>query len=274
MLNQSTTLKSNIQLAFFMTGDIWKSTFSSLKKILNLASSPVGIKIFTEAKELLKFGDARLLTKTAPCHMAAIARYYREDGIVGASSEGIRCVLGSSCIGLIKAPDRVVNGTLNLPFVRNASSAENLQKSIKMIGTDERRYSAILMAPLDLIPTDPDLVVIYATPAQVLRMIIGFTYWRGDAISTTMTGQGSLCAAIAKILEGQKVVIDIPCLGDRTYGLVKEEEMLFAFSADVTTEFLEGLMRTELVASHPFRPFLGWPVVLPPDFDVRPNELQ
>ncbi|MBC7108743.1 MAG: DUF169 domain-containing protein [Methanomassiliicoccales archaeon] len=256
-----------------MTGDIWKSAFSSLKKILNLANSPVGVKMFTEAKELLKFADVKLLTKTTPCHMAAIARYHREQGIVGASSEGIRCVLGSSCIGLIRAPNRVVTGTLNLPFVKDANSAENLQRSIKMIGAGGKKYSAVLMAPLDLIPADPDLVVIYATPAQVLRMIIGFTYWRGDAISTTMTGQGSLCAAIAKILEGQKVVIDIPCLGDRAYGLVKEEEMLFAFSADVTTEFLEGLRRTESIASHPFKPFLSWPVVLPPDFDVRPNEL-
>ncbi|MDH7508413.1 MAG: DUF169 domain-containing protein [Methanomassiliicoccales archaeon] len=257
-----------------MINDMWKGAFSSLKRMLNLANSPVGIKMLAEAKELIKFDNVKLLTKTAPCHMAAIARYYREQGIVGASSEGVRCVLGSSCTGLIKTPDRVLNGTLNLPFVRDINAAENLQKAIKMIGVHEKKYSAVLMAPLDLMPTDPDLIVIYATPAQVLRMIIGYAYWRGDAISTTMTGQGSLCAAIAKILDGQKVVIDIPCMGDRAYGLVREEEMLFAFSADITAEFLEGLRMTESTASHPFKPFLSWPVVLPPDFDVRANEVE
>lgn len=251
----------------------WTSICSELRKVLILNSSPIGIKMLREARDLLMFQGIKIMTRTAPCHMAAIARYYGENGVIGASSEGIRCVLGAACIGLIKAPDRVSSGILNIPFVRDALAAENLQKSIKMLGLDSRKYSALMMAPLDIISTDPDVIVIYGTPAQMLRLIIGSAYLNGEAILANMTGQGTLCSSIAKVLTGQKIVIDIPCIGDRTYGLVKDEEMVAAISSSFVSDLIEGLRMTEKSASLPFKPFLSWPVVLTPDFDIRSNEL-
>jgi uncharacterized protein (DUF169 family) len=70
------------------------------------------------------------------------------------------------------------------------------------------------------------------------------------------------------------MVIDIPCMGDRTYGLVQEQEMIVAFPAGRTTQICTGLRQTESFAAHPFKPFLHWPVILPPDMEPRGPELE
>jgi uncharacterized protein (DUF169 family) len=68
--------------------------------------------------------------------------------------------------------------------------------------------------------------------------------------------------------------MDIPCLGDRTYGLVKDEEMVMVLNPSVMDELLEGLAGTELMASHPFKPFLRWNALFPPEFEPMGKELE
>jgi len=251
----------------------WRSACSVLKKRINLAASPVGIALFASARELLAFPSVKLLTKTTPCHMAAIARYYREDGIVGASSESIVCLLGLSCIGLIKTPARVEDGILNQRFASGPEAARRLNDSIKMIGNEGKRYGGLIIGPLDLMPTDPQVMAVYVTPAQALRLVIGFVYKEGEAIMSTITGQGSLCASIAKALDENGVVVDIPCVGDRAYGYVQEHELVVTFPTSKIDDPITGLEATEGAAGHPFRPFLNWPVVLWPEFEPRKSDL-
>jgi len=257
-----------------VTQNDWRSACAVLKKRVNLAASPVGITLLASARDLLAFPTARLLTKTAPCHMAAIARYYGDEGIVGASAEGISCLLGLSCIGLIKTPARVEEGILNQRFTSGPKAAKGLNDSIRMTGNEGKRYGGIIMGPLDLMPTDPQAITMYVTPAQALRLVIGFAYREGKAIKSTITGQGSLCASIAKTVDENEIVVDIPCVGDRAYGFVQEREMVVTFPAEKTGELIAGLEATETDARHPFKPFLSWPVILWPEFEPRKGDLE
>ncbi|MFP4546339.1 MAG: hypothetical protein ACLFPN_05760, partial [Methanomassiliicoccales archaeon] len=72
----------------------WKEVTEALRESVRMGSYPVGVKMLSSAGELNDHKRLRLLRKTAPCHMAAMARYYREDGLVGASSQTTRCVWG------------------------------------------------------------------------------------------------------------------------------------------------------------------------------------
>jgi uncharacterized protein (DUF169 family) len=205
--------------------------------------------------------------------MAAIARYYREDGIVGASAESIDCLLSLSCIGLIKTPARVEEGILNQHFTSGPEAARRLNTSIEMAGNKGKRYDGVIIGPLDLMPTDPHVIAMYVTPAQALRLVIGFAYREGEAITGTITGQGSLCASIAKVIDRNEVVVDIPCAGDRAYGFVQEHELVVTYPAGKTQELIAGLEATESIARHPFKLFLNWPVVIWPEFEPRKGDL-
>lgn len=251
----------------------WRNVSDRIKESINLAASPIGIALIPSAKGLLDHTNVRLLTRTAPCHMAALARYYRQEGVVGASSEGIKCILGLSCLGLAKTPTRVKEGGLNQRFTSGSEAARNLNRSIRMLGDSGKRYDAVIMSPLDLIPLSPQAIALYVTPAQALRLVLALAYKEGEAIPTSITGQGSLCAAVAKVVDEGSIVLDIPCVGDRAYGFVQEHEMIVAFPAEKSDELIDGLRSTEDAAQHPFKPFLNWPVILWPEFEPRSSDL-
>ncbi|NLK26346.1 MAG: DUF169 domain-containing protein [Euryarchaeota archaeon] len=246
---------------------------AELKRCMSLSSNPVGIKLLTKANELVDNPDIRILTSTAPCQMAAIARYDREDTVVGASARAIKCLWGAACFGMIRTPQRLIDGTPLLPFVKDEASAKKLHQSMSMLGDHGAKYAGAIIGPLNRMPVQPDAVVIYLNPAQALRLIIAFAYKDGEAVTSVMTGQASLCSAVALAVEEGRITIDIPCMGDRTYGLVQEHELLMAFPASKLPELIEGVKMTESVAAYPYGPFLRWPVIFPPNFETRLSEL-
>jgi len=250
-----------------------KLTAAEIKKRIALATEPIGIKLLANARELIEVPGIRNLTFTAPCHMAAIARHERDDAVVGASAQATKCVWGAACLGLVRTPSRLEEGDLNRPFTKDEAAARNLHRGMCMLGDDGARSAGVIMGPLGDLPVPPDAVAIYLSPAQALRLIIAFAYKEGDAVVSVMTGQASLCSAIARAVKEKRVTVDIPCIGDRTYGLVQEQEIIVAFPADRLPELIEGLKMTEAAAGYPYRPFLRWSAIFPPAFEPRRGEL-
>ncbi len=251
--------------------ETWARDFRSE---LNLGTYPVGVKLFENASDALAVPGAKVMRSTATCQMAALARHYRADGITVTTAQGMKCLWGLACLGLIRTPERLARGDLNLPFTKNEEAARSLQDSIFMFGNEERRYNAMLMAPLDLMPVQPDAIVAYMTPGQSLKVLLGYEYKEGRVLKgTTLTGQSTVCSAIARVMNGEEMVLDIPCVGDRTWGLVPDQELVVVISPKIFSEVLEGMKATDKFAAHPFRPSINWPVIFPPEMEPRPKEL-
>jgi uncharacterized protein (DUF169 family) len=241
-----------------------------LRDAVRLSSWPVGVKMLPDAGSMHEFPMAKFLQKTAPCHMIARARHYREEGMVVASSMAMKCVWGAACLGMIDTPERLRDGMLYLPYTETREAAENMHGSIGMLGDEGKRYGGMLVAPLDLMPVDPDAIVMYLSPAQVLRFVVAYLFESGKAIEQRITGQVSVCTSIGKVLTGQDICLDIPCIGDRTYGLLQDQEMVLVMNPDIMERLDAGLRGTEQLGSYPYRPFLSWPVIFRPDMDAMP----
>jgi len=129
---------------------------------------------------------------------------------------------------------------------------------------------------LEYLGEDPETsaIVMYVSPAQALRLIIAFAYEKGEPVITEMTGQASVCCAIAKVVDRGQVVVDLPCIGDRAFGLAGENDVIVAFPPSRTDQLLEGLKETERSASYPFKPFMRWPVLFPPEMEPRRPEVE
>jgi len=245
-----------------------------LRTLLNLGTWPVGVKMYEKASEALSVTGARHLSSTATCHMVALARHYRLEGVSVSTVQGMKCLWGLACLGMIKTPERLARGELNRPFTRDDEAAKTLQDNIFMLGNEGQRYSAMLTAPLDLMPADPDVIVVYLTPGQALKVLLGYEYAEGKVLRATIAGQSSVCSAIAKVMAGEDAVLDIPCVGDRMWGLVPDDQLVMAFSPRIMDELLDGMKATDAFSAHPFRPFLNWPVLFPPDMEPRGRELE
>jgi uncharacterized protein (DUF169 family) len=152
--------------------------------------------------------------------------------------------------------------------------AQKLHENMYILGNTGKRYAGVVMAPLDMVPFEPDVIAMYMSPARAFRFIIALTYADGKAIEVNMTGQASLCSAIARAVDLQEVTVDIPCMGDRAYGLVQGFEVVVVFPASWVDELMDGLRNTEGVASYPYKPFLRRNAIFPPSMEPRDIELE
>ena len=252
----------------------WKDVSELIRKATILGTSPVAISLLEDAGSLLDLPRVEMVSNTALCHMIARARHHREEGILGASAQGLKCVWADAALGLIRTPQRLADGELNRNFVKDEEAGKRLQDSMFMLGRDGARYGSVVVAPLDLTPVEPNAIVLYVNPAQALRLIIAFAHEKGEPVVAEMTGQASVCCAIAKVVDKGQVVVDIPCIGDRAFGLAGENDMIVAFPPSRTDQLLQGLKATERSASYPFKPFMRWPVVFPPEMEPRRPEFE
>lgn len=252
----------------------WPDVMARLKRDLSLRTDPVGVALLQNAAQLSEMSGVRMLKTTAACQMIAISRYQREDGVVGAPAESMRCLWASACLGLIRTPERLSRGDLNRSFTADDDAARALQDEIFCIGNEGRRYSALITAPLDLMPLEPDAIVIYATPAQALKLLLGLSYEKGEVVNNPITGQAAVCQSIARAMREQRMTLEIPCVGDRTYGLVQDDELVVVVPAGRMERILNGMRSTDGFARYPFRPFLRWSAVFPPEFEPTRPELE
>ena len=257
-----------------MSDRSWKDASDQIRKAINMGTSPVAIALLKDAGGLLDLPSLTMVSNTALCHMITRAKYHREDGILGTSAQGMKCIWADAALGLMRTPQRLAEGQLNRDYVKDAAAGKRLQDSMYMLGDTGARFGSVVVAPLDLTPVEPSAIVMYVSPAQALRLIIAFAYEKGEPVVTEMTGQASVCCAIAKVVDKHEVVVDLPCIGDRAFGLAGENDMIVAFPPSRVDQLLEGLKETEPSASYPFRPFMRWPVLFPPEMEPRRPEVE
>jgi uncharacterized protein (DUF169 family) len=116
-------------------------------------------------------------------------------------------------------------------------------------------------------------VVIYATPAQALKLLLGLSYEKGEVVNNPITGQAAVCQSIARAISEHRITLELPCVGDRTYGLVQDDELVVVVPSGRMEQILNGMRETDRFARYPFRPFLRWSAVFPPEFEPTRPEL-
>jgi uncharacterized protein (DUF169 family) len=250
----------------------WKKIRNELIEGLRMRTDPVGVRLL-KGSELAVLSDVRSLRTTAVCQMIAISRYGRENGIVMTSVEELKCLWASTCLGMTRSPGRLIHGDLNRAFVKDETAGKGLQDKIFAIGNDSKIYSGIMTAPLDLFPGKPDVVILYLTAGQALKVLLGLSYEKGEVVENPITGQAAVCQSIARAMTTGRMILEIPCFGDRTFGLVQDDELVIVIPVSKVEQVLEGMKGTDAFAPYPFKPFLMWPALFPPEFEPTRLEI-
>lgn len=244
-----------------------------LQDDVRLKGDAVAVR-FLPAASMLSAFRGRVMRDTAVCQMILRARFDGSDGIVAAAADTMRCVWGAAALGLMRTPDRLANGLLYLGFVNDKQAGADLHSHMGMIGDGEERNGAVEITPLSLCDEDPDVIVIYGTPGQMLRLTIGLNFETGSAVCNPVTGQASVCASIARAHTKGEPSLDIPCIGDRLYGLVGDDEMVMVIPSSMMERLIRGLKGSRDMAPYPFRPFTRWSPLFPPTFLPTKEELE
>lgn len=217
----------------------WEKPVRRLEQLMRLKSFPVAFKMLEKKEDLDGIPFLRRPGgKATLCQLVTQVRSF--DWTVGADADDFVSAVCPSIIGLSDTPDVFKDGTFrSIVWVKTREDAQKYEASIPRLPLN--RYEAVVMAPLVYNPFDPDIILIYANPAQMMLLINSLQFENYEVMEFFCVGESSCSDAIARCYLSGKPSLTIPCYGERRYGHAQDEDMVMALPAGMLTKALEGM---------------------------------
>lgn len=232
-----------------MTTTEKNSTYSrELRDILLLRYEPIAIKMIEDENDV---PDTALNPKRdmgkhmALCQAYGLARRNKKTIYMDKASEWCWCPM--VCMGYVDSGAGTPSFELLSRFIGIADKDAAGKFFAEFPRLPYGKYKGLLIAPLYSCSFEPDLVLIYANPAQTRMMIGGVKQQTGKLVETKLDVIDS-CAysTVVPLLTGQYRVT-FPDPGEYERGLADEDEVILS----VPGQRLDGFM-TSLRNSHNF----------------------
>jgi dephospho-CoA kinase len=217
----------------------WEKIIRRLELLMRLKSFPVAFKMLEKKEQLEEIPFMRQLNgKKTMCQLITLVRNF--DWTVGAVAEDF---IGPTCpaiIGLTDTPPLFKDGTFrSIVWVKTRADGKRYEESILRIPMG--RYEAVAMAPLVYNPFEPDMVLIYANPAQMMLLINSLQFEDYEVMQFFCVGESSCSDAIARCYLTGKPALTIPCYGERRYGHAQDEDLVMALPPAMVEKALRGM---------------------------------
>lgn len=217
----------------------WTELTKKLEALLRLRTFPVAFKLLESVAELDNNPWVRRLPhKTTTCQLITIVRTY--DWTVGAAAADFVSPRCTSILGFEELPDFIRDGTMrSMVWCGTVEDARKCEDSIPMIPTG--KYNAVLLAPLVYNPFDPDMILVYGNPAQMILLINAIQFRDYERMQFFSVGESACADAIAQCYLTDKPALTIPCYGERRYGHAQDDEMIMAIPHHYYEKIVNGL---------------------------------
>jgi uncharacterized protein (DUF169 family) len=223
----------------------WRTLGKSLRRYVNPETFPVALRFLRageEAPEGSRSPGRDLQVKLAHCQAQAVARKYGWTLVL--KPEDLGCAISGHTYGWKPAdPEKAVDFLTRMNYAADASSALQVLQGFRTLATGFCR--GVVYSPLEWTKTEPDVVLIYLNPAQLMRCIHGSTQQSGLPVSSSFTGRAASCTEgviAAHLDQAPKVVV--PGNGDRVWAAAQDHEMAYALPASHLADLVEGLAKT------------------------------
>ncbi len=217
----------------------WEPRIRTLERLLRLRSFPVALKLLEKKEDLETVPFVR--RPGAPmtlCQMIGLVRNF--DWTVGADDHDFIIPACPAMLGLRDKPAIYKDGTFrSIVWVKNRKDGKKYEESIPHLPVG--RYQAVAMAPLVYDPFEPDMVLIYANPAQMILLINALQLQDYEVMEFFCVGESSCSDAIARCHLTGRPALTIPCYGERRYGHAQDDELVMAFPPEAMKKAIRGL---------------------------------
>jgi uncharacterized protein (DUF169 family) len=251
----------------------YKSAATQLKEAMRLRTEPLGVSYLKDPAALPEktrrpsqvFGK-----KVTICQGVTMARIYGWQ--VGLTREDVICVPGSLAFGFTPATDPILE--LAQLFCEVGFSRE-LGPALKEVEAlprfEPQEVAAIYLCPLDRLARDPDVIVVYGNPAQLMRLIQAANYSLGGRVSGDFGGKVECGSYLIGPYRTGRVVVTIPGQGDRIFSMTQDDELVVSFPTHLFPGILNGLKEAarKIGARYPITVYQNFSPVFPPLYEER-----
>lgn len=231
---------------------------AALGELLRLRTLPVAMKLYQDTAAL--DGVPRLRRpKTGrhytTCQLVTQARWAGltlgivKDNVMPSSNCG-------GVIGLDAPSAEYMSGArMNGVWFENREAARGHQEQMPRV--EPGRYKALAVSPLRSARIDdPDIVLFYGTPGQMILFINGLQWKSYRRYDFSVTGESACADSWGRALKTGETCLSLPCFAERRYGGVADDELAMALppaELDRAVEGLEGLSKAGL--RYPILPY-------------------
>jgi uncharacterized protein (DUF169 family) len=228
---------------------------------------PLAIKMVTSLDvpdQKIKRPKKQLHLNLFLCQALGISR--RQGWSILLDKEDISCPSALFYLGLAKPPPSYWAGKFVFaPFNQTEEARARRSRSLPFFPLN--KYKGILISPLFRADFEPDSVLVYGNPAQMMRFVQASVFKRGSALKFSAQGGGSCALEVVWPILKNQVRLVLPGNGERIFGLTQDDEMVFIIpnkKIEETITFLrethQGGQRFPVPAYGQFTP------QLPPDY--------
>ena len=198
------------------------------------------------------------------CQVIDMSRRY--GWTIALTREDSICSLGIAALGLEKPTHLHHSGTLcEGMYTETKEAGRRSEAAVDAFRPGE--YAGLLVAPLDRAAFEPDLVCIYATPAQVMRLTQAALWKRGGKLTSSFGGRIDCSEIVVTTMRTGEPQVILPCSGDRIFGQTQDPEMAFTIPWSRMEEIVEGLQGTHAGGiRYPITQFMEYEAKLPPKY--------
>ena len=228
----------------------WAELSKKLEDVMRLKTRPVAYKRFEKAEELDEIdGIFRPFQSFTYCQIPFMVRAM---GVTMGISRGDLERLEESgpqwfdrCMrlhGLRDADEESMKreaAALSTTWFGSPDDAMVQQHDYPRIPAGE----AIIVGPLDEARFEPDVVSIYANPAQIMMILCGLQKDKYERFDFSFIGEGACADSLARCYVTGKPALAIPCYGERALGQVADDEIVLALPPAEIERSLGGLKK-------------------------------
>ncbi|MCJ7828117.1 MAG: DUF169 domain-containing protein, partial [Dehalococcoidia bacterium] len=217
----------------------WSELGTELENTLRLKTKIIAYRRLEKAEELDSLKNVVRIDRFFTfCQVPFMVRV---NGItVGITREDKiqdRC---SRLFGLKQATEKSMNAEaamLSSTWFRSPEEALQQQNDYYRVPVG----GAIVLAPLTKQKFEPEVLLMYGNPAQIMMILCGLQKVKYERFSFSFIGEGACTDSLAQCYITGKPAVSIPCYGERSMGGVSDDEMAIALPPGELERTISGL---------------------------------
>ena len=228
-----------------MTGVGFKESSEFIRNDVRLKTFPIAVKFGRDSSdfpEKTRQPSQALGKKITICQAVTLARVY--GWTVGLTKEDLVCVPAMIAFGFSGAEDPVASLAklfCEIHFHQDETGAHHEVNEMNRFANDE--FGAIVLAPLAKGLFEPDTIVIYGNPAQVMRLSQAWSYKHGVRPPGSFGGKAECSEYLIAPFKTQTPRVTIPGMGDRIFSMTQDDELVFSLPGHALQDLIDGLQK-------------------------------